>query len=116
CAVGKQTFVLIGQQSRLIDLSFGAPRRRRRTGCRAVPIPADYSPPFRYPAIRPGWRISNAPPSIETARVHIAARRGGGVAAGGAGAAVDRSAPHRPAVAALRRRVGAHPRGLSPRA
>ena len=56
--------------------------------------PADCFSPIRYPAIRPGWRGPNAIRSIETPRVHHAARRRGGrVAACGAGAAGATGAP-----------------------
>src|SRR5262249_35765399 len=78
------------RQPRLIDLSFGRPAQ--------APNGEQVVRPFRYPltirrpfAILPsdsGWRGPNAIRSVETARVHHAARRRGGVAARGAGAAV----------------------------
>ena len=55
--------------------------RRTETGLANSPIPANYSRPARYPEKRPGWKGPNAIRSIETARVHHAARRRGGCVA-----------------------------------
>src|SRR5262245_7237889 len=55
CAVGKQPFVLINRQPRLAELSFAAhtDRAERLTDFMVAPIPTDYAPPIRYPAIQP---------------------------------------------------------------